>query len=228
MPDIPPYRDRNHFQPPISYYEYPLPIPDKRILYLEHKRVPNTQDNINVSASDAIAVATSSNQANYCLYAQGQARPVMFYLVKYLLKPKTDITNCLSALYAADKFVRSHESRASDASEPRRQAQFLLARTLNNISGKEEYSLSMASASLLSWKMYQSTHDDWYLFIRPLIMDVKQRMRQQGENLHTLLDEDFGNPIGDGPRGMENTWREVLNADDNREIIENENDEGTE
>ena len=101
------------------FLELPLEIKDNRMLYLDLYRKEGTKDNLVVPASLPVAVACHSNQAIYHLAASGQARPVMFYLVKYITKDKTKLTNCLSCIFSAREDVKTYSDSdpASDAAD---------------------------------------------------------------------------------------------------------------
>ena len=103
----------------------------------------------------------------------------MFYLIKYLTKNKAEITNTLSCMNVAHELAEKHPSRAPDAETDQRKAQLVLTKTLNQISGLQEYSLPMAVASLLQENVTECSHSFCYLFTQTYMKHVRSVLRKE-------------------------------------------------
>lgn len=154
-----------------------LPPRDVRCLAWDLHR-PLPEDMNIVSFNPTLTAAIASNTALYLLGSSTQAKAVLFYLLKYMTKDSTAITNSLSAVHEARRHIQAFPSVAADTGQPQRTAQHLLNRIVNNISGKTETSAEMAAASLLGMPSTSSSHGTWFCFIWPAV-----------RNMHSLLAE---------------------------------------
>jgi len=200
----------------------PLPPPDKRTIIYELRRrssddaplhsiihstsptdspyVEETNPdgpNSNVVAySPALTAALACNTATYPLGNTVQAKSTCFYLIKYITKDATALTNTLSCLLEAKQTTAHYPSVASDSGTAIRNSMHLITRTLNNLSAKMEISAAMACASLLGLPATVSSHDFWYLFIWPAIKAAKYAQQQHfnisisDDENHYSTDED--------------------------------------
>jgi len=126
--------------------------------------------NCNVVAyNPALTSALGCNTATYPLGNTNQAKSTCFYLIKYITKDATALTNTLSCLLEAKQCIEKYPSRAEDSGSKQRTAIHLITRTPNNLSTKMEVSAAMTSASLLGLPSTISSHDFWYVFIWPAV-----------------------------------------------------------
>ena len=68
-----------------------------------------------------------------------QAKTAAFYLIKYITKDESELTNVLSIVKAADDHIAAHPSVAEDSGTTERTTIHLLTRLLNSLNGEHEY-----------------------------------------------------------------------------------------
>jgi hypothetical protein len=180
-----------HIETPL----HALPTPDSRVLSWDIHR-PTIQDTNVVTFNRALTAALGCNTALYALGNAMQCKQSLFYLLKYMTKDCTAITNGLSAMHEAQRHVKEYPSRAADSGTPIRTAQHTLNRLLNNISGKTETSAEMASAALLGMPSTYASHDTFFCFIHHAIKFVaSHRLTHQSES-DVDADSDSGRDSG--------------------------------
>jgi len=91
---------------------------------------------------------------------------MLVYLCVYLKKEYLGLHNALSMVWAAVKGAEAYPSIAADTGTPVRNAQFLINKLLNGISGLEEKSEQQAVMQLLGQPSEYSSHTFWYLYVQ--------------------------------------------------------------
>ena len=172
----------------ISQSHKPLDIDHNDQCEYDPDSDPSGPNNNVVAYSPALTSALACNTATYTLGNTAQAKATCFYLVKYITKDATALTNSLSCLMEAKQCIEQYPSRSEDTGTQTRTAMHLITRTLNNLSAKMEISAAMASASLLGLPATVSSHDFWYVFIWPAVKAAKQS--QHENNIAVDIDND--------------------------------------
>jgi hypothetical protein len=149
-----------------------LPPRDTRHLVWELYR-PLPEDGDVVAFNRALTSALGCNTAVYILGSLQQSQSTAQYMLKYMTKDSTAITNCLSAVHEARRHVVEYPSVAANSGEPIRTAQHFCNRVLNNISGKSETSAEMAAGALLGMPSTIASHGTTYAFIWPAVKAVR-------------------------------------------------------
>ena len=121
----------------------------------------------------AVGACLSCNQAMIFLGNAEQCKSIIFYMIKYMVKDSTMLQNAAVLLVHAFKHVHKFKSVATDAGTPIRDAQQLVQRVVNSISGKIEVSDSLACASNLGLKSSIISHSTWLVYIGPAVSFVK-------------------------------------------------------
>ena len=140
---------------------------------------PGLNSNV-VAYSPALTSALGCNTATYPLGNTCQAKSICFYLIKYITKDSSALTNSLSCLMEAKQTTERYPSIAADSGTSTRNAMHLIARTLNNLNSKTEISAAMAAASLLGLPSTVSSHEFFYAFIWPAVVAAKKSQKANG------------------------------------------------
>ena len=188
---------------------YPLFAPDNRLIVWELKRpligtdtsyYYHRKNRWVVPFTKALAANIGSNTATYHLGSTEQALAAMEYMLNYMIKDATALTNVVSLLYEARKVTRKHRSQAEDADTEERQATHFLNRIVNNVSSKSEVSITMAAASLLGMSAVMCSHQFEYVYIQPAIQYVKDNIQSAEDEVpaeETTADVELDNDDDD-------------------------------
>jgi len=131
--------------------------------------------NLAVVETSPIACALlACNTAAYLLGGLEQAKGILFYLVKYLTKDQTALTNSLAVIkYAAEK-IGKYPSKAEDTGTDLRTGMHLLTVVHNKFNGLTEISDTQAAAALLGMPAQEGSMKTTFVFIQNAITAVKK------------------------------------------------------
>jgi hypothetical protein len=104
-----------------------------------------------VESNVTIANATGSCTNAVLLGNTEQSKSAVFYVAPYLCKNRAAISNCLTALEAANEHISKHPSKADDSTsnKTKRNTQYLFTRTLHQLYTSMEVSDTQAALTLL-------------------------------------------------------------------------------
>lgn len=106
-------------------------------------------DGFTVETSHILASEANSN-TNVIFFGGGaDARNGVYYVTKYVVKNPAQLIECVPLLQSARSAALRHPSVAEDVGEDNRQAKFMLAKLLNQITGMQEYSMEQCAAASL-------------------------------------------------------------------------------
>jgi hypothetical protein len=141
----------------------------KAIEWLQHRNMAVVQ--VTPLATGLLACNTNS----VFLGATEDAKPALYYIIKYVSKDCTELASCLSVLQYAIDLKRKYPSSARDADTDLRSGKYLLQIMLNKMIGMREIADTQAAAVLLGFPSQDSTAKPTYVFIKNAIAAVRQR-----------------------------------------------------
>ena len=116
-----------------------------------------------VEHNELMVNVTGANVCTTPLGSAVQAKSALFYIVKYIGKPKVPLGQCLTTLNASMEHVKEYPSQAKeDTGTDKRTVQHYLTRTLNSLATQAEIADAQAAASLLGLKANVCTHSFAY------------------------------------------------------------------
>ena len=176
------------------------------------------------------AATGGSNTAMYPLGTAAQARPVTFYVVKYVTKDKVALSSSLTVLLAAQKHIEDYPSRAENTGDPTRTAQHFVQRVCNSVAGMAEYGAAQAAEIALghqaSWVSHEFTYVWPWDLMSWVIADVGDAWEARvampstrgiaamgGDRRDDALDEEVAAATGDVDEDSERDEEEVFEQD---------------
>ncbi len=129
--------------------------------------------------------------ANVCTTPLGsvvQAKSALFYVTKYMAKPKVPLGQCLTTLSASMDHVKQYPSQAKkDAGSDKRTVQHYMTRTLNSLATQTEVVDTQASAALLGLKANVCTHSCVYFSPQDAMSYVQSLQQSDAQASDSLL-----------------------------------------
>ena len=136
----------------------------------------STMNEATVCTSPILANCLGSNTNATPLGSTVQAKAIMFYLVKYILKDKTKISSTLSVIKYALQKQAKFPSRAQDDQSKERTGIQLLQIILNKLNGLCEIADTQAAAACLGLPAMEFTCHFTFIFIDAAIAAVNMRV----------------------------------------------------
>jgi hypothetical protein len=137
----------------------------------------------------AVSACLTCNQAMIFLGNAEQCKSIIFYMIKYMVKDSTMLQNAAVLLIDAFKHIHKFRSVAENTGTPIRDAQHMITRVVNSISGKIEVSDSLACASNFGLKSSIISHNTWLVFIIPAISYLKNYIKMLCVDDTTFMEE---------------------------------------
>jgi len=137
-------------------------VRDERVIIWELSREEHSQ--YISSYCPALCNVSPHNSSVDFFGAPPQCRPGLYYVSKYVDKPKFALSSSLIALSEASESVKRFPSRASDVGTARRDWCHLLQRWLNNTNRRIEVSAQQAASFLLQYNITMSSDTFWFCF----------------------------------------------------------------
>ena len=150
-----PTRDVTIDPPPIIG-NLSIPVPDRRVHWIDHKRLNDIDGNMvdgNISLSASIGWNTSVN----LISAPGSAQSAIHYISKYMSKNPTQPKSILPLVYTAVSKRKLYPSKADDSGSPQRNATYLTQIVLNLLNGGNECADQMAASAVYNLSSFIST-----------------------------------------------------------------------
>lgn len=119
-----------------------------------------------VETNPVMAATLRCNTNAMPLGSASQARPTLFYLVKYICKDGAPLSQSLTIIYNALIHVRDIPSVAEDAGTVSRTATYAITRIVNSLGGAAELSGAAAAYSILGGTSALCSHN--FNFVWPL------------------------------------------------------------
>ena len=145
-----------------------------------------------------LSLCTGSHNNTVFLGSREQGTGAMFYISPYMLKSKVNIQQALGVLLAAGDHCKKNPSKAEDAGTKKRDIQYVLTRTLNQLNLKMELSDYQVAASLLDLPSEFTSHAFSYVgqdaYLAFIANDLKKEAKEKAEdsqfaNVNAKLDE---------------------------------------
>ena len=114
-----------------------------------------------------------SNTALLLLGSQEQSKAAMYYIMDYMTKDATVLTNVISLVHEARLQTIKFKSQAPDSNTKQRKATQFLTCINNKLATKSEIPGVMAAAALIGMKSKVCSHTFTYLYIEPAIAYVR-------------------------------------------------------
>jgi len=217
----------------------PFPKSDDRIIIWELKRekidanhseqtdkeiATGTLPISNGNITEYSPALTSSLGSNTCVSPLGdliQSKAIIFYMLKYMTKDSTALTQSLSCIIAAGKHIQKHKSTAPDSGTLIRTARHFIIRTLNNLSGIAEFSQSLCAAALLGQQASIKSHNLWTCYHLNAKLYLSNKVNENLSRENDSSDSDISEDSDSDP--FEDDDLDILHAD---RIKENDEIEG--
>lgn len=107
-----------------------------------------------------------------------QAKSTLWYLLKYITKPPTELSHSLALIHNARQLVENYPSQASDSGTDQRTAMHFLTRCINQFYGAVEVSAPVAALALLGMPAEISSHGFKTVFVNAALAYAKKRQTQ--------------------------------------------------
>ena len=120
-----------------------------------------------------------------------QAKAIMYYLVKYILKDKTAIASTLSVIKYALQKQAKYPSRATDKQSEERTGIQLLQIILNKLNGMCEIADTQAAAACLGLPAIEFTSHLTFIFIDGAVAAVNMRVLEDEDKDPQLAWEEY-------------------------------------
>ena len=173
--------------PPQQDENYPLDMPDTRVLAFELKRKPSDQ-----LQTEASPITTCLLKCNTCMTFCGtrsQAKNTVFYMSGYFCKLPTELNQSLPVFYAARQETKKYPSQKDGAGTAKVDAQYTVTKTLNRMTALMEYTDTQTASTLLGYPSFCSSHKCWFLHARDAITFQKTHFKgnvYNGINIFTI------------------------------------------
>ena len=129
-----------------------------------------------VITSPILANCIRTNTNAIPLGSTEQAKAIMYYLIKYILKDKTALKSTLSVVSYALKKLAEYPSRATNTGTDQRSGVHLLQAIINKINGTCEIADTQAAAVCLGLPCVETSCHTTYVFIHAAIAVVTERL----------------------------------------------------
>ncbi|KAI9551024.1 hypothetical protein GHT06_005687 [Daphnia sinensis] len=109
------------------------------------------------------------------LGSDAQAKAIMCYLLKYIIKPPCELSHTLALIHNARRTVEHFPSTAKDTGTERRTAMHFLTRVVNQLTSAVEVSAPVASLALLGVPSEICSHGFHLLFVHAALAYVLKK-----------------------------------------------------
>ena len=167
-----------------------IPIPDSRIIWLDHKRL-NVVDGNMVDANVFLSAAIGWNTSVNFIAAPGSAQSAIYYISRYMSKSPTKAKSILPLVYSTVSKRKLYPSKANDTGSTQRNATHLTQIVLNLLNGGDECADQMAASAVYNLSSFTSSHNFVNLYAVDFINYVKSGGKSLQEDVNILDEEDF-------------------------------------
>ena len=196
-----PARDATIDPPPVIG-NLSIPIPDKRVHWIDHKRV-NDIDGSMVDGNISLSASLGWNTSVNFISAPGSAQSAMHYISRYMSKSPTQAKSILPLVYSAVSKRKFYPSKADDSGSQQRNATYLTQIVLNLLNGGDECADQMAASAVYNLSSSISSHNFVNLYAVDFINYVKSGGKSIQEDVNILDEEDFDSEEDSAPNNEE-------------------------